>query len=500
LTPFKTETTTYNSYDDYGNPTQITKVIADTSTTHTSVIDNVFLAVDAANWWVDKLDYSEVTSAVTYATDQGITTGTNGSKTQKRKVIWKEDNKRQLASETLTASNTAVTSVTTYNSYDSFGNSTKITASGTADATSANTNVQADSISEVSYTSSDGYFVNIEKNGLWTANAVTRSWDKRFGAVLTQTDINGLAFTNQYDAFGRKNGATSSWAPALDTIFEWCSSCATNAIYQVTSVQDGSPVVTIQLDRSNQTLQRIVSSFEVNATDKIASIETFSFDALGRLTQQTQPHFAGTTAATETYSGYDSLNRYTSKTVAASPESYSVSYNYQGIETTVTVDAGIDGSRVMKRTYNALKQLMSTTDADLELTYYHYDATGNPIVIKDVANNTITAMYDGFGNKQWFDDPNLGKWYFRHSGLSQLRWQKDAKNIESTFTFDALGRQTLRHVVGTLDSQWTYDTAKKGTLAKETRSSFVIKGVRVKLNELCCCIFSCMLITCSHPS
>jgi RHS repeat-associated protein len=461
----KTEQVTYNSYDDYGNVTQQTSVVSDISTTHTTVADNIYIAGDESSWWVDKIDYSEITKSVSYTTNHGIVAGTNGNKTQRRTLTYKAGNQRQVATETISGSDTLIKSVTTYNTYDSYGNVTKVTHAGVADSGVSYTGVQVAGITEYDYATSSGYFADSEKNGLWTANAVTRTWDKRFGGVLTETNLNGLSLTNKYDWFGRLIQVDSNTSPVQDIIFNWGG----DGVFTTTTVQDGAATTVEAFNRNGQLVNRSVQAFAKNPTAEQTSIETFTYDALDRLIQQIAPHFSGGSQAIISYSNFDVLNRYGTKTVNRSPENYTVTYGYSGIDTDITVNAGTSGSRTMSRRYNAMSQLMSTKDADGYFTYFNYDANDNAIVIKDVANNLITAKYDGFGYKQWFNDPNLGQWYFRYNALGQLRWQKDANSVETRFDYDGLGRTTQRYIANVADSSWVFDTRIKGALSTESR-------------------------------
>ena len=355
--------------------------------------------------------------------------------------------------------------MSTYNSYDTYGNVSKVTRSGTAVDGSDYTDVQANQILEHNYDNTSGYFVHWKKNGLWANNAVISTWDNRFGKILTQTDINSLTTTNHYDDFGRLKQAESSIAPTQYIIYQWCSSCAGKSVYSVTTVQDGTPTVITAYNRLGKALKNTVTNFQNNVTANQQTIESFAYDGLGRLTTHTMPHFSGDTPGIETLSGYDVLNRATIKTVNNFPQSYITTYTFSGLDTSLSVDAGSDGTLSMARTYNALNQLISSTDANSNSTYFHYDANGNAIVIKDVLESVISAHYDGFNNKQWFDDPNLGRRDFRYNGLGQLRWQNDANSDEIRFDYDSLGRQTKRYVNNSTHATWTYDTRKKGVLS-----------------------------------
>jgi RHS repeat-associated protein len=465
----KSATTTYSSYDDYGNVTRQTSVVSDISTEHTTVVDTVYQPADEANWWVNKLDYSEITKSVNYTTDHGIAPGTNGNKTQRRTVTYKPGNVRQPATEILSGSDTNIQSLTTYNTYDTYGNPTKVTRSGIADSAVSYTDVQAQSVTEYDYTVSSGYFINTEKNGLWLDNTVTRTWDAHFGIVATETNINGISLTNQLDPLGRLIQVDSSIAPARDIIYSWGVDGNSHGVFETTTVQDGAPTVVESFDRNSQVLKRTVKAFTGNTSAEQDPIELFNYDELGRLIEQTEPHFIGGEQSVTNYSDFDVLNRYGTKTVDSAPQNYTVTYGFTGLSSTITVTSVSSGILSMSRSYNVLDQLLSTTDTNSKSTYYHYDANGSAILIKDVSGNLITAKYDGLGQKHWFDDPNLGLWQFRYNGLGQLRWQQDANGNQNRFDYDQLGRQTKRYLNNQLDASWVFDTRIKGALSSETR-------------------------------
>ena len=241
----KTTTQTYSSYDDYGNITSQTTEVKDDEITHLTSVNKHYHSADEDKWWLDKLDYSQVDKSVTYNTDHGVLDGTNDTKWLRTTLVYNTGDERQLASKTQTASDTQIKKVTTYDSYDNYGNNTKVTNSGVADPNQPYSNVQHNAVTEYSYTASEGYFVNAEKNGLWSANAVTQTWDKRFGTPIAAIDINGLVTENQYDALGRVIKTTTSGVPDIDVVINWSDL----GVYTATKVQDGSPTVVETFDR-----------------------------------------------------------------------------------------------------------------------------------------------------------------------------------------------------------------------------------------------------------
>jgi RHS repeat-associated protein len=94
---------------------------------------------------------------------------------------------------------------------------------------------------------------------------------------------------------------------------------------------------------------------------------------------------------------------------------------------------------------------------------YIYNAQGN--VTKTIphadTSRQITLNYDLRGNKTSMDDPDMGSWEYKYNALGQLRWQKDARGVETTMEYDNLGRMVKR-IVNSQNaelaqvSMWTY--------------------------------------------
>lgn len=468
--PLKDETQVFTTYDNYGNLTDSTTTLSDTTTTHTTVLNNKFFPANENSWWVNKLDESTVTKNVSYTDARSLRTIANQAKAVTRKVTWKTGDARQLATEKYSSNDTALQKNTTYSSYDSFGNPTRIESSGTAIAGVNYTDVQNTLVQEFDFTDYNGYFANSEENGVWSTATVSRTWDIYHGLPLIETGANGIVVTNTYDGFGRIASTKTNTTPTRDVVFEWCdTSCASYAVYKQSFIQDGVPTIVEELNIANQVLKRLIESFE-SSNNQIE--ESFEYDAVGRTLSENLPAFIDASlSGSVQYLDYDVLGRPGSKVTANAPQSYTATYTYSGVNTAISVDAGADGSLSMSRQYNFLNQLMSTTDVNYRQAHMRYDANGSPILIEDVDGNNIHASYDSFGNKLSFDDPNNGVWNFRYNALGQLRWQQDAKLTEVRFNYDNLGRNSNRYVDGVLDATWIYDTRVLGALTSESRNN-----------------------------
>lgn len=464
----KQERTDFDGYDVYGNITDSTVTLTDSTTTHKTVVKNTYLDADESNWWVNKLDKTVTTKTVTYTDSRMLRTAANNAKTLTRKVTWKEGNARQLATETISANDTGLSKVMTYHSYDSYGNLTKVENDGSAIENVNYTDVQHSLIKEFDYSDYSGYFINSESNGVWNADTMTRTWDIFHGKPLTEKDVNDNQVTSSYDSFGRLISSGTNLTPTKDIIFEWCdSSCAANAVYQVTYIQDGAPTVVEQYNRANQILLSSIESMDTSANQ----IESHtSYDELGRVLKQTVPAFAdATTSGYTEYKDYDVLGRPGSKVTSNAPQSYTATYTYTGVDTSISVNGGSDGTLTMARQYNFLNQLMQSTDALENKTYNRYDPNGNAILIEDANGNKIHAVYDAFSHKLSFDDPNNGIWNFRYNALGQVRWQRDANLTEVRMDYDNLGRAEKRYIDNLVDATWLFDTRILGAVTSESR-------------------------------
>ena len=98
--------------------------------------------------------------------------------------------------------------------------------------------------------------------------------------------------------------------------------------------------------------------------------------------------------------GYDILGRLTEKVTNQHCGDMTTTYAYVGLKTDITASEDCEGKAIdMSRTYNTLKQLMETVDANNGVTRYSYNAQGLPVVIQDANSNKIIAKYNALGRK-----------------------------------------------------------------------------------------------------
>lgn len=113
------------------------------------------------------------------------------------------------------------------------------------------------------------------------------------------------------------------------------------------------------------------------------------------------------------------------------------------------------------KTKNSQGQLVSVSDNLGNVITYQYDPFGNLTKTTDPKGNQTTLIYDARGRKIGMVDPDMGSWTYTYNVLGELIQQKDAKLQIVNMTYDLLGRMLSRSEPD-LVSTWVYDTATKG--------------------------------------
>jgi RHS repeat-associated protein len=301
-------------------------------------------------------------------------------------------------------------------------------------------------------------FVTEKHNALGRVEKWT--YDPAFGKPLTYKDPNQLQNTLQtswqYDSFGRKtretrpDGTQTTWS-YLDCRNFDCSAMP-NAIYFIVQnsldpngTQNG-PTVVAFYDNLDREVRHYIQGF----TGAWIITET-KYDGFGRVQQTSRPYFDGSAPQPQwtTYT-YDALGRVT---IESLPDGHTTQHGYRGLVTTDTNQ----NNQTRTVTKNSQGQVASVTDAQGNITRFYYDPFGNLLQTVDATTRNVAVnIYDQRGRKTQGNDPDLGIWKYRYDGLGQLRKQTDAKNQDTTLTYDALGRLTQR-VEADMTATWTYD-------------------------------------------
>lgn len=446
-------------FDAAGNVTSETTSHTDDWTSNVLQTTRLY-TLDWANWWLNRLDSSTVTSnpvSSRHVSSPAIAAGADNVKVVTTSYPQYSSIHRLPSTTTVSANDSSLTSTTT-TTYNARGLPTQVSMSGTS-VTGPRTVVTTYS-DDGSTASSNGYFPFTVTNSLGHQGEVHT--DPKHGVPLSQWDANDLLTTTNYDAFGRATDATAPGAPTGYQRYFWCggaTSCPTGATFVIKTYQAGVPETHQFLDTMGREIQSSVENFAGTSFINVAT----QYDERGNTTFESVPYdtAAGESATIGTrYLSYDALGRLENKEIdQADGTVFLTSYTYTGLKTTINA-----GGLTMHRIHNGLEQLVETQDAEGGFTRYSYDGAGNPIAIQDPALSTITAKFNALGHKLWVDDPNMGLRSFSFNAAGEILSELDANGDSTTSNYDLLGRLVERRVNGTLTGSWHYDNpaASKG--------------------------------------
>jgi RHS repeat-associated protein len=443
--------TTY-TLDDMGNNTDIVVAISgentqldangnplsptgfDTYTTHTV---NTYLN-DETNWFIGRLTQVENTQTMPDAT-----TGT-------RMSAFSYDAVTGLLSQEIVEPNNATLRLVTDYQYDVYGNKTTVSVSGADIASRSSTTTWGERTID--------NFANVINNGRFavsTTNALGHSeqhaFDTSTGAMTQLRGPNGLDTSWEYDIFGRPLREIHADGTVNATFRAWCSAstCPANGLIKTMTMSTGS-VPSVQV---SDALGRNLVSASLGRDGRVIYIDT-EYNARSEITRKSLPYFSGDTVYWNSFA-YDVLGRVYAETSA---DGSTNTTGFHGLATTITNSLG----QANERTKNVRGEVVQVFDADVNDTYYRYDAFGNLIETEDADGNIISNSYDIRGRKTAMNDPDMGSWTYNYNALGELTSQTDAKGQTVTMTYDLLGRMITRtETEGT--SNWVYDTATNGT-------------------------------------
>jgi RHS repeat-associated protein len=444
-------------------------------------------AVDASNWWLDRVTEKQVTVGVTWSGEHPLPSGTsNPVQLVTRRYTWNAD--RTLDSEILQPGVPYQEKLTQY-TYPTTGNyglpqAVSVTASG--DPNGMRTTI-------TTY-SPDGYFPIAVRNAInqmaWTSVRL------RDGQPVSTTDANGLRALIEYDAFGlaihtQYRGKTDQEyvAPDKYVAVAGCgtSGCGTAfAAYQVMTVQDGSPTTLARFDALGRPRLKAERQMDGQWTNVYTE-----YNNRGLTSRQSEPVRSGDSAYWTQFTHYDLLGRLTRKISPQQGEDSRgdrvTTYAYSGRQTAIQVcgsaDSGTGNCLNLSRTTDSLGRYVETRDANSGRTRFWYDASGNTLALED-ANGVVTrAAYNAIGQRSSVNDPNQGLWNFSYDALGELLSQTDARSITTSFAYDVLGRPKQRsatvdvtgdNVADNVIDRWTYDPVN--ALGAEASNERTING------------------------
>lgn len=414
--------------------------------------------------------------------------------------------------------------VKTTHGYDGRGNKNAATVAGCAGASaraqfqprSSGSNYDGASgvtIAGVTVTPPNGSFAVGVTNAL--GHTESRSYDARFGTVLTLTGPNGLSTTQTVDDFGRAIRETRAdgtrtetehcivASSGLDTTSNTAGCGGTAPLsgrsdeipahaisYLQTVTKDAAgtvmgPTTRVYKDRAGRTVREIAElplDHPAQPGDRRWVVKDTKFSATGVAVLKTQAYFLGpnssNTSGSEDYglevTSVDALGRPTQLHVA-DPQGQAGSatlhgvtrvwarttIGYQGLVTTTTNPKG--QTRTEEKNVEGL--LVRVSDAYGGQLAHQHDAFGNLMQTKDALQNLVGIGYDVRGRKLSLNDPDTGAWAYDYNALGELVWQQSPNQRNTgtvtTMAYDKLGRMTQR-VEPEYTSSWYHDKDAAG--------------------------------------
>ncbi len=344
----------------------------------------------------------------------------------------------------------ALSGTTTF-SYDAVGN--LLTSTDAENRTTRYVYDALDRLTETTGNYIDGGPINSETN-------VTSGFEyDAISNLISTTDAKGRVTSFAYDALNRLVEVTN----ALNGLTEYQYDEVGNVVKEI------DPLTTVtfnsydDLDRLTETTANYVEGGPVTVDTNVSV--SFAYDALGNLTQLTDPR------AQVTRYGYDDLNRLVSMT---DPLSHTVQYEYDAIgNATALIDP------LNHRTefdYDPVDRLEMVTDPLSRVTSYGYDQVGNQTQITDAEGRIIRFAYDALNRLETVTQNYVDggpenhqtnvQTHFDYDAVGNLTDVTDPRDHTRSFTYDGLHR--LKTETDALNHQTVYEYDKVGNLVEMT--------------------------------
>jgi len=300
----------------------------------------------------------------------------------------------------------------------------------------------------------------------------TRSavFDNKTGLMTSQTDVNGLTTTYQYDAFGRLTDVFRPDRTEQHISYNWNNySDFSNAVYYTNVTEAGQPTAKTFYDNLGRAIHTYV---EGRGYDDVV------YNDLGLVSKTTYVPYTSinTSSGNKTWHTniYDNYNRIVSEVDPYTDLSYSY-YDYNNAtmhEFFVTVSDHIRNTQQTKK-YDALGRLTQVTDEGGTINYsYSYQTERDKIRDKmsvSVGGSITNIISDIRGNRISIEDPDAGTITSTYNVLNQLTSRTDANLNQTAYTYDLIGRTTqIVYSKGTASETiaYTYDNATGSGIGK----------------------------------
>ena len=241
------------------------------------------------------------------------------------------------------------------------------------------------------------------------------------GDLTATTDAEGITTGYEYDALGRLAAVIENYSATMLPNNE--TNVRTEYTYdangnRLTITNGNGHVTTFAYDALN----RLTSE-----TDPLGNAWSYTYDAFGNRVSMTDAN--GTTT---TYT-YDDVNRLTDIVYGPSSTVH-FTYDNAGRRLTMTDSVG-----TTHWTYNALNQVTAITDPFNKTVSYGYDSVGNRAALTYPDNTQVNYAYDP-GNRLTAVNGSDASASYMYDNANRLTNIARGNNVGTAYTYDAAGR------------------------------------------------------------
>jgi RHS repeat-associated protein len=275
------------------------------------------------------------------------------------------------------------------------------------------------------------------------------------GRLLQTTDANGVETEYVYDLRGRVTSVTETppYASPRVTTFVY------DDAGQLTSVEAPNGVeLTYAYDEAHNLL---------SITDNLGNSIEYGYDLAGNRTSEDVYDESSALKKAVDYT-YDLRNRPDAVNAAGSVTD--LVFDAVGNLT----DETDPNSSSSDHTFDKMNRLTSTIDALSGATDFTYDKNDFLVSVKAPNNATTTYVYNDLGDLLSMTSPDTGTTTYTYDAAGNRLSQTDARSVTVNYTYDALNRLTnIDYPGSSLDTTFTFDqgTAQKGRLTTMTDGS-----------------------------
>jgi len=317
------------------------------------------------------------------------------------------------------------------------------------------------------------YDCNYQRYPVSSSNALfttTKVWDIGQGLMTSTIDPNNMTTSYSYDKLNRPtrvdNAADGSFSTTdylnygtnIQRIRKGQSdgSWGDGGVLWSESYFDGLGRTYKKIDEGEWSSSPFITDYQFNdassrvwrqsfahTSDETQRWTTFLYDAAGRSTRTTLPD--GTFTRTDFKLGYDDQ------------------YDKLGFPKTTYHDGYGRMSKVTERTMvcpgESYSSCWNIVNHD---TVYGYDALNRMTSLRDARNNQTTATYNSLGENTQNCDPDMGCWTYTYTPNSSLATIVDARGRYTETSYDSIGRPKITK----------HKTAQNGTLTRTITNTY----------------------------